>query len=58
MAKDVKKTQQKISHEACQEEIRALAQENFRKRTSSNKPGDELSDWLQAEKEVKKKYGI
>jgi hypothetical protein len=58
MAKEQKKPQQKPALETFQEEIRKKAEEIFNQRTSSNKPGDELSDWLQAEKEIKKKYGI
>ncbi len=44
--------------EAFQEEIRKLAGENFKKRIANKKPGDALSDWLEAEKDIKKKYGI
>jgi len=58
MAKETKKQQQKPSLEAYQGEIKKLAEETYKKRAASNKPGDELSDWLQAEKEVKKKYGL
>ncbi len=58
MAKETKQTQSKPSLETLQEEIRKTAGEVFLKRTSANKPGDELSDWLQAEKEVKKKYKL
>ena len=38
------------------EEIRARAEEIYQHR--GNVPGDALSDWLQAEKEIKKKHGI
>jgi hypothetical protein len=38
------------------EEIRRRAEEIYIKRGGS--PGDEMSDWLEAEKEIKKKYGI
>jgi hypothetical protein len=38
------------------EEIRARANEIYLKR--GNGPGDELSDWLAAERDIKKKYGI
>ena len=58
MAKETKKSQQKPSLEAFQEEVRKSAEEIYKKRTADNNPGDELSDWLQAEKEIKKKYGI
>jgi hypothetical protein len=38
------------------EEIRARANEIYLERAGG--PGDDLSDWLQAEREVKKKYKI
>ncbi len=38
------------------EEIRARASEIYQHR--GNAPGDALSDWLQAEQEVKNKYGM
>jgi hypothetical protein len=50
------KPQKSIGDKSVQEEIRALAAEIFRKR--GNKPGDSLSDWLEAEKQVKRKYGL
>jgi hypothetical protein len=56
--KKVKKEQEKPRLEAFQEEIRKRAEEVYKKRTAANKPGDELSDWLKAEKEIKEKYGI
>jgi hypothetical protein len=37
-------------------EIRARAAEIYKRR--GNAPGDALSDWLQAEKEIKNKHGI
>lgn len=58
MAKETKKSQQNPSLEAFQEEIRKIAEENYKKRTAANKPGDALSDWLKAEKVVQKKYGL
>lgn len=58
MAKETKKTQQKPSLESFQEEIRKRAEEIFKQRTAAGRPGDALSDWLQAEKEAKKKYGL
>lgn len=58
MVKEAKKPPQKLSLEAFQEEIRLLAEENYKKRAASNNPGDALSDWLQAEKEVKKKHKL
>jgi hypothetical protein len=38
------------------DEIRARAKEIYLQR--GNGPGDDLSDWLQAEREIKNKYGI
>jgi hypothetical protein len=38
------------------EEIRKRAEEIYRRRNGG--PGDELTDWLQAEKEVKQRNGI
>jgi hypothetical protein len=38
------------------DEIRVRANEIYLKR--GNAPGDELSDWLQAERDIKKKHGI
>jgi hypothetical protein len=58
MAKETKKPQQKPSLEAFQEEIRKRAEEIFKDRTTANKPGHALTDWLQAEKEVQKKHGL
>ncbi len=55
MAKEAKK---KPSLEAYKEEIRKRAEEIYGKRAAENKPGDELSDWLQAEKEIKRKYSL
>ncbi len=61
MALVEKKTKQKSSQPtlgALQGEITQLAESIYQKRTAARKPGDSLSDWLQAEKEVKKKYGL
>ena len=58
MAKEAKKQQQKPSLDAYKDEIRKRAEEVFKDRSDRNKPGDELSDWLQAEKDIKKKYGL
>ena len=40
------------------EEISQRAEEIYKSRIASNKPGDQLSDWLQAEKEIKKKHHL
>ena len=37
-------------------DIRTRAAEIYKRR--GNAPGDALSDWLQAEKEIKKRHGI
>ena len=41
-----------------QEEIRAKAHEIYLQRISSGEPGDDLSDWLRAEAEIKQKYNL
>ncbi len=46
------------SLEQLQEEIRAKAHEIFQRRISSGEPGDDLSDWLRAEAEIKQKYNL
>jgi hypothetical protein len=58
MAKESMKPQQKPTLEAYKEETKKRAEEVYKQRLSSNKPGDALSDWVQAEKDIKKKYGI
>jgi hypothetical protein len=50
------KTKKKIDPEKLAEEIRKRAHEIFLKR--GDKKGDALSDWLRAEKEIKKKYNL
>jgi len=37
-------------------EIKSKAYDIFLERQRTNKPGDEMSDWLKAEVEIKKKY--
>jgi hypothetical protein len=39
-----------------QNKVRETAQKIFLERTSKNEKGDELSDWLTAEKMVKEKH--
>lgn len=56
--KPQQKSQQKPTLEAYKEETRKRAEEIYKQRTAGNKPGDALSDWVQAEKDIKKKYGI
>jgi hypothetical protein len=58
MAKQKKTETPKPSLENFQEEIRKRAEEIYRERIAKNKPGDSLSDWLMAENEIKRKYGI
>jgi malate/lactate dehydrogenase len=58
MTKETKKPQQKPSLEAFQEEIRKRAEEIFKERITTNAPGHALTDWLQAEKEIQKKYKV
>jgi len=38
------------------EEIRKRAYEIYQERIKTKAPGDQLSDWLKAEKEIKAKY--
>jgi hypothetical protein len=45
-----------ISPDDILEKIRERAKEIYLER--GNKQGDSLSDWLQAEKEMKEKYGL
>lgn len=39
-------------------EIKSKAYDIFFERQQKNTPGDEVSDWLKAEVEIKKKYKI
>lgn len=59
MENESKKTSKKevtITPEQLEEEIRERAKQIFMERGDT--PGDALSDWLQAEKEIKKKYNL
>ncbi len=57
--KEIKETEKKaITVAQLTEEIRKKANEIYLKRVKENKPGDELSDWLEAEKIIKEKYGL
>ncbi len=47
---------EKPTLEAFWNEISQRAKEIYEKRVKANKPGDELSDWYQAEKEVRKRH--
>jgi Protein of unknown function (DUF2934) len=48
----------KISLWELKKEIDERAHQIYLDRISSHKDGDELSDWLQAENEIKSKYGL
>jgi hypothetical protein len=50
------KTKSKIDPEQLEAEIHKRAHEIFLER--GEKEGDALSDWLQAEQEIKKKYNL
>jgi hypothetical protein len=52
----VKKPQ--VSLAQLQDEIRKRAQVVFSERSKKGIGGDQLSDWLKAEKDVKAKYGL
>ena len=54
--KTTAKKKKKIDPEKLVEEIRKRAHEIFLER--GDKSGDVLSDWLQAEQEIKKKYNL
>lgn len=58
MAKEKKAKKPRVTLENFQEENRKKAEEIYLGRVAKNKPKDALSDWLQAEKEIKRKYGI
>lgn len=40
------------------DEVRERAHEIYEERNARGLPGDSMSDWLQAEKELKKKYNF
>ncbi len=56
--KETKKAQKKPSLEDLQYEICMHAEEIYKNRMAKKQPGDALSDWLLAEKVIKKKYGL
>lgn len=58
MADEKDKLKKKPSIEDYQDEIRKRAEELCKARTDYSGAGDTLSDWLQAEKEIKQKYGL
>lgn len=51
-------SRKKITLRELQQEIEKRAYEISIERLSEGRPGDELSDWLSAEAEVKAKYGL
>lgn len=58
MAKETMKPQREKDTGVLQEEIRKLAGDNYRERVAGKIAGDAFSDWLQAEKEVKRKHTL
>jgi hypothetical protein len=53
-----KKTESKIDLQKFLKEIEKRAYEIYEKRIASNSNGDEFSDWLKAESEIKAKYKL
>ncbi len=53
-----KKTSKKPKLEDFLAEIQKRAYDIYLERTKNGLPGNELSDWLKAEEEIKEKYGI
>ncbi len=47
-----------FSPEDMHEEIRTMAQSIYSERQNKHLPGDELSDWLSAEKKIKAKHKL
>ena len=39
-------------------QVRLRSYMRYEERMRNGEPGDDMSDWLQAEKEVKEKYGL
>jgi hypothetical protein len=58
MAGEKKKPESKPTLGEYWGEISEKAEEIYRKRTEARLPGDQLSDWLEAEKQVKKSHGL
>ncbi len=54
----VKKTSPRLSVEQLEKEIRAEAQKVYENRKAKGLPGDELSDWLEAEVVIKKRFKL
>lgn len=57
-APKAKKTSPKLSVEQLEREIRAEAQKVYENRQAKGLSGDELSDWLEAEVVIKKKFKL
>ncbi|MDX9784546.1 MAG: hypothetical protein RBT72_07335 [Spirochaetia bacterium] len=53
-----KKTAPALSVDQLEKEIRAQAQKVYENRQAKGLAGDELSDWLEAEVVIKKKYKL
>ncbi len=54
----VKNTSPRLSVEQLEKEIRAEAQKVYENRQAKGLAGDELSDWLEAEVVIKKKFKL
>jgi len=57
-AKVSRGSKKKLTLQELQQEIEKRAYEISIERRAQGKPGDELSDWLEAEAEVKAKYNL
>ena len=58
MAKKKAETAQAVDLQNFLKEIEIRAFVIYLDRTQNNLPGNEMSDWIEAEKEIKEKYGI
>jgi hypothetical protein len=57
-ATDKKNAGTQLSLESFKAVVEKRAKEHFLMREATNEPGDALSDWLAAEREIKKEYKI
>lgn len=55
--RSTKKSSKKIDINKFFDEIEKRAYEIFEERMKNKVPGDDMSDWIQAENEVREKYG-
>jgi hypothetical protein len=58
VAKKTKKTKAPERLEDLIEKIKARSFEVYLSRVESGKPGDEISDWVRAENDIKAEYSI